>query len=57
MSFHSRSVELLSVPMVKSKNWQGKSTLLKLLETLKGDFEVIWITEFGWVLEHFDAEE
>lgn len=30
-------------------------TFLKLLQTLKGDFKLIWRAEVGWVVEHFDS--
>lgn len=32
-------------------------TFLQRLQTLKGDFKLIGITELGWVVEDVDAQE
>ena len=36
---------------------QLQHTLLQRLQTLKGDLELVWIAELGWVVEDVDAQE
>jgi hypothetical protein len=42
---------------ISSSATSGLHTFLQRLQTLKGDLELVRVTELGWVVEDVDAQE